>query len=144
MRSFAGRDILSLKEFERQEFFRVFEVAAAAGADCRQSPQQRFAEGEDAGDGVLPAVSTRTRLAHEAAMHRLGGHVTGFSRRQDDPRRRLLSGVDQGHRQDAGVLRRCDRDAPLPAGRAAGSRQVGLACRSSTAATAGASTPPRS
>ena len=27
MRSFAGRDILSLKEFERQEFFRVFEIA---------------------------------------------------------------------------------------------------------------------
>ena len=27
MRSFAGRDILSLKDFERQEFFRVFEVA---------------------------------------------------------------------------------------------------------------------
>jgi hypothetical protein len=28
MRSFAGRDILSLKDFERQEFFRVFEIAA--------------------------------------------------------------------------------------------------------------------
>ena len=27
MRSFAGRDILSLKEFERNEFYRVFEVA---------------------------------------------------------------------------------------------------------------------
>jgi aspartate carbamoyltransferase catalytic subunit len=27
MRSFAGRDILSLKEFERQEFFHVFDVA---------------------------------------------------------------------------------------------------------------------
>ena len=27
MRSFAGRDILSLKEFERNEFFRVFEIA---------------------------------------------------------------------------------------------------------------------
>ena len=27
MRSFLGRDILSLKDFERQEFFRVFEVA---------------------------------------------------------------------------------------------------------------------
>ena len=27
MRSFAGRDILSLKDFERQEFFRVFEIA---------------------------------------------------------------------------------------------------------------------
>ena len=33
MRSFMGRDILSLKEFERQEFFRVFEVAEATGAD---------------------------------------------------------------------------------------------------------------
>ena len=28
MRSFAGRDILSLKEFERNEFFHVFDVAA--------------------------------------------------------------------------------------------------------------------
>ncbi len=27
MRSFAGRDILSLKEFERNEFFHVFEIA---------------------------------------------------------------------------------------------------------------------
>ncbi len=38
MKSFAGRDILSLKDFERNEFFHVFEVAkalepiAAAGA----------------------------------------------------------------------------------------------------------------
>ena len=27
MRSFSGRDILSLKDFERNEFFHVFEVA---------------------------------------------------------------------------------------------------------------------
>ncbi len=27
MRSFLGRDILSLKDFEREEFFRVFETA---------------------------------------------------------------------------------------------------------------------
>jgi len=27
MRSFLGRDILSLKDFERQEFFRIFEIA---------------------------------------------------------------------------------------------------------------------
>ena len=27
MRSFAGRDILSLKDFEREEFYRVFQVA---------------------------------------------------------------------------------------------------------------------
>ena len=28
MRSFAGRDILSLKDFERNEFFHVFDVAS--------------------------------------------------------------------------------------------------------------------
>lgn len=28
MRSFMGRDILSLKDFERNEFFHIFEVAA--------------------------------------------------------------------------------------------------------------------
>ena len=27
MRSFIGRDILSLKEFERSEFLRIFEIA---------------------------------------------------------------------------------------------------------------------
>ncbi len=27
MRSFMGRDILSLRDFERHEFFRVFEIA---------------------------------------------------------------------------------------------------------------------
>ena len=27
MRSFSGRDILSLKDFERNEFFRIFEIA---------------------------------------------------------------------------------------------------------------------
>ena len=44
MRSFMGRDILSLKDFERNEFFQVFEVAQAAGADRPQPPQQRHAE----------------------------------------------------------------------------------------------------
>ena len=78
MRSFAGRDILSLKEFERQEFFRVFEVADKLKpiADNRKNSDL-------CADKTLVTAfyqpSTRTRLAHEAAMHRLGGHVTGFS-----------------------------------------------------------------
>ena len=78
MRSFAGRDILSLKDFERQEFFRVFEVADRLKpiADNRQNSDL-------CADKTLVTAfyqpSTRTRLAHEAAMHRLGGHVTGFS-----------------------------------------------------------------
>lgn len=43
MRSFAGRDILSLKEFERQEFFRVFDVADRLKpiADNRQNSVDR-------------------------------------------------------------------------------------------------------
>ncbi|MCX6349651.1 MAG: aspartate carbamoyltransferase [Candidatus Aureabacteria bacterium] len=78
MRSFMGRDILSLKEFERQEFFRVFEIAE------RLEPIARNRQNSDlCKDKTLVTAfyqpSTRTRLAHEAAMHRLGGHVTGFS-----------------------------------------------------------------
>src|SRR5512141_3239054 len=78
MRSFAGRDILSLKEFERNEFFHVFDVAQ------RLEPIARSRRNSDLlKDKTLVAAfyqpSTRTRLAHEAAMHRLGGHVVGFA-----------------------------------------------------------------
>lgn len=78
MRSFMGRDILSLKDFEREEYFRVFEVAD------QLAPFARNRQNTDllANKTLLTAFyqpSTRTRLAHEAAMHRLGGHVLGFS-----------------------------------------------------------------
>jgi aspartate carbamoyltransferase catalytic subunit len=78
MRSFLGRDILSLKDMEREEYFQIFAVAD------RLKP---FAAERRNGDllkhkTLLTAFyqpSTRTRLATEAAMHRLGGHVLGFS-----------------------------------------------------------------
>lgn len=78
MRSFAGRDILSLKGFEREEYFRVFEVAD------RLAPFARDRRNTDLlADKILVTAfyqpSTRTRLAHEAAMLRLGGKVTGFA-----------------------------------------------------------------
>jgi aspartate carbamoyltransferase catalytic subunit len=78
MRSFLGRDILSLKDFERADFQRVFEI-------CDElAPIARSRRNTDllAGKTLLTAFyqpSTRTRLATEAAMHRLGGHVLGFS-----------------------------------------------------------------
>jgi aspartate carbamoyltransferase catalytic subunit len=78
MRSFLGRDILSLKGFERAEFERVFQV-------CDElAPIARNRRNADvlAGKTLLTAFyqpSTRTRLSTEAAMHRLGGHVLGFS-----------------------------------------------------------------
>ncbi len=78
MRSFLGRDILSLKEFERNEFFHVFDVARQLEPIARSRRNSDMLK-----EKILVTAfyqpSTRTRLAHEAAMHRLGGHVTGFS-----------------------------------------------------------------
>ena len=78
MRSFAGRDILSLKDFEREEFFHVFEVADEL-APIAKSRRNSDLLAEKTLVTAFYQPSTRTRLAHEAAMHRLGGHVTGFS-----------------------------------------------------------------
>ncbi|MEW6084861.1 MAG: aspartate carbamoyltransferase [Chloroflexota bacterium] len=78
MRSFAGRDILSLKEFERNEFFHVFDVAQKMEPIARSRKNVELLK-----EKILVTAfyqpSTRTRLAHESAMLRLGGRVTGFS-----------------------------------------------------------------
>ena len=78
MRSFLGRDILSLKEFERNEFFRIFEIAKELEPIARNR-----CNSDMLAEKILVTAfyqpSTRTRLAHEAAMHRLGGHVNGFA-----------------------------------------------------------------
>jgi len=78
MRSFAGRDILSLKDFERNEFFHIFEVAKTL-EPIAKSRRNSTMLAEKTMVTAFYQPSTRTRLAHEAAMHRLGGHVTGFS-----------------------------------------------------------------
>jgi aspartate carbamoyltransferase catalytic subunit len=78
MRSFLGRDILSLKDFERNEFEHVFSVAD----ELRPIAERRQNADLLTDKTLLTAFyqpSTRTRLATEAAMHRLGGHVLGFS-----------------------------------------------------------------
>jgi aspartate carbamoyltransferase catalytic subunit len=78
MRSFSGRDILSLKEFERQEFFRVFEIAEQLESIARNRRNSDLLKHKTLVTAFYQP-STRTRLAHEAAMIRLGGQVTGFS-----------------------------------------------------------------
>jgi len=78
MRSFIGRDILSLKDMERDEYFEIFQVANSLAHHA-----ERRHNGDLLRDKTLLTAfyqpSTRTRLATEAAMHRLGGHVLGFS-----------------------------------------------------------------
>lgn len=78
MRSFIGRDILSLKEFEREDFFRVFEVCERLAPFARNRETTNLLAKK-----ILVTAfyqpSTRTRLSTETAMLRLGGGVTGFS-----------------------------------------------------------------
>src|SRR5210317_1905444 len=78
MRSFTGRNILSLTEFERNEFFRIFEVAEELEPYARNRQNTDLLK-EKTLVTAFYQPSTRTRLAHEAAMIRLGGQVTGFA-----------------------------------------------------------------
>jgi aspartate carbamoyltransferase catalytic subunit len=78
MRSFAGRDILSLKDFERNEFFHLFEIADRLEPIARERRNTDLLKHKTLVTAFYQP-STRTRLAHEAAMLRLGGGVTGFS-----------------------------------------------------------------
>ena len=78
MRSFMGRDILSLKDFEREEYFRIFEVCDRLRTYAENRRNTDLLKEKT----LLTAFyqpSTRTRMATEAAMHRLGGHVLGFA-----------------------------------------------------------------
>ncbi len=78
MRSFMGRDILSLKGFERSEYYRVFEVADRLAPFARDRKNTDLLK-EKTLVTAFYQPSTRTRLAHESAMLRLGGKVTGFA-----------------------------------------------------------------
>ncbi len=81
MRSFLGRDILSIKEFERDDIMRVFQVAQELEPYARDRRNGDLLKHKTLVTAFYQS-STRTRLSTEAAMHRLGGHVMGFS----DPR----------------------------------------------------------
>lgn len=78
MRSFIGRDILSLKELERAEFLHIFNICDRLRPHAENRRNTDLLKDKT----LLTAFyqpSTRTRLATEAAMHRLGGHVLGFA-----------------------------------------------------------------
>jgi aspartate carbamoyltransferase catalytic subunit len=78
MRSFQGRDILSIADLERQEILRTFEAADRLAHHARDRRNGDLLRSKTLVTAFYQP-STRTRLAHEAAMHRLGGAVTGFA-----------------------------------------------------------------
>jgi aspartate carbamoyltransferase catalytic subunit len=73
---FKGRDIISIKDFSREEIDYILKIA--------QAMEPIAAKGSDMLKGKILATlffepSTRTRLSFEAAMHRLGGSAIGFA-----------------------------------------------------------------
>ena len=73
---FEGRDVISVKDFSRQEIDYVLKIARAM--------EPVAAKGSDMLKGKILATlffepSTRTRLSFEAAMHKLGGSAIGFA-----------------------------------------------------------------
>ncbi len=74
--SFAGRDIVSIRDFTRDEIDYILKVADEFAPLAKK--------GSDLLNGKVMAalffeVSTRTRLSFETAMYKLGGSVIGFA-----------------------------------------------------------------
>jgi aspartate carbamoyltransferase catalytic subunit len=73
---FEGRDIISIKDFSRDEIDYIMKIA--------QAMEPIATQGSDMLRGKILATlffepSTRTRLSFEAAMHKLGGSTIGFA-----------------------------------------------------------------
>ncbi|MEM3566038.1 MAG: aspartate carbamoyltransferase [Candidatus Bathyarchaeia archaeon] len=73
---FEGRDIISIRDFSREEIDYILKVA--------QAMEPLAQKGTDMLKGKILATlffepSTRTRLSFEAAMHKLGGSTIGFA-----------------------------------------------------------------
>lgn len=78
MRSFVGRDIIDLKDMDRADYFHIIETAIELEPIARKRKNVKLLEDKTLVTAFFQP-STRTRLAHEAAMHRLGGSVVGFA-----------------------------------------------------------------
>jgi len=73
---FAGRDIISIRDFSKEEIDYILKTA--------QAMEPLAKKGSDMLKGKILATlffepSTRTRLSFEAAMHKLGGSTIGFA-----------------------------------------------------------------
>lgn len=69
-----NRDILSIRDFSKQDLLQILDVATA----IENGNVSHVLKGRILASAFFEP-STRTRLSFEAAMHRLGGSVIGFS-----------------------------------------------------------------
>lgn len=74
MKSFAGRDVLSIKDFSREEIEHIFKVADWMEPIARARHNIDLLRHKTLAT-LFFQPSTRTRLSFEGAMHRLGGSV---------------------------------------------------------------------
>jgi len=73
---FKGRDIISIKDFSREEINHVFKIAKSM--EPLASTGSRMLKGKILAT-LFYEASTRTRLSFESAMQRLGGSTIGFA-----------------------------------------------------------------
>ncbi len=73
-----GRDIVTINELAREEIDRIFEVAREMVPIAEGKKKSKLLDGYILAN-LFFEPSTRTRLSFEAAMHRLGGSILGFS-----------------------------------------------------------------
>ncbi|MCO5998845.1 aspartate/ornithine carbamoyltransferase family protein [Actinoallomurus rhizosphaericola] len=78
MNAFAGRHVLSLNQFDRDDLEFLFDATDEVGRELAKGEVRRDLEGRILMSAFFDK-STRTRLAHETAMLRLGGSVSGFA-----------------------------------------------------------------
>ena len=79
--SLRGSDIVSIRDFSREQIEHVLEVAEGMVPIARGEQKSDLLEGRILGS-LFYEPSTRTRLSFEAAMTRLGGRTLGF----DEPK----------------------------------------------------------
>ncbi|KUL53515.1 hypothetical protein ADL22_03745 [Streptomyces sp. NRRL F-4489] len=124
-----GKHLLSMRQFQRPDLEHLFSEAEA----LRDAAEHGALQAPLAGRILVSAffdASTRTRLAHETAMLRLGGGVTGFA----DPEVTRAGGATQeslhdvfrmlSEYGDAIVVRHPETGVAAVAAHAAGDRAV--------------------
>ncbi|GLY83797.1 aspartate/ornithine carbamoyltransferase family protein [Actinoallomurus iriomotensis] len=78
MNAFAGQHVLSLNQYGRADLELLFDTADEVGRELAKGDVRRDLDGKILMSAFFDK-STRTRLAHETAMLRLGGTVSGFA-----------------------------------------------------------------